>query len=119
MGLVRWSVHPASRQRVRSSVIAWGGQRDDGGVEAPFAQRAGGGVAVEPGHLDVHQHHVVPTAGGSSDRLDAVVGEFDRRAEAGQDQPDQGLIVLGIFGHQDAVPGEGLGGGGIIGSADR
>ena len=67
---------PAARQAWRSVARAVGGQGDDGGgsVGAGLAADGPGGAeAVDAGHLAVHQNEVEGLAGGSIDRVFAIV----------------------------------------------
>ena len=134
-GLPRKSSMPASRQRSRSAsraeaVIAMIGTRL---VALGRADRAGGAVAVEPGHPAVHQHGVDPRSRGPVglvaaepvDRLDPVGGDLHRDPEALEVALGDQLVDRVVLHHQDpgararllpaSAPGEV--GAGLAGSA--
>ena len=84
-----------------------GGERDDGGVVAGGAERAGKGVAVHLGHLHVGEEQVV--RGALRDRLldhvegDApVVRDIHRRAGLAEKMADEALVVGAVLGENDA-----------------
>ena len=97
IGLVRKSSIPASPARRRLSGMASAESAIDRRTRAAlrrFAlpERAGGRVAVEHRHLDVHQHEVVAAHGQRRQRLGAAADEVVGDAELAQEQRDHELV---------------------------
>ncbi len=65
----------------------------------PGAEQLGGGEAVDPGHPDVHEHHVGPVPVGRREHLGAI-GRLSHHVDAGGTAEDhhyrcpyQGIVV--------------------------
>ena len=98
---------PAAREGFAVGLHGAGGERDDGGGDFLPAEFAGGGVAVEVGHLDVHEDEVEGGLGegcgeGFVDGGPAIVDEGDGGFGAVEEVDDEGLVVGAVFGDEDA-----------------
>ncbi len=101
-----------------------GGEGDDGGGDAVFAEEARGVVAVEFRHLHVHEDEVERGAGVfcGEDFVDggaAVVGDGDGGSGAAEDVGDEDLVVAAIFREENGSADGFRGGGGGEGRDGR
>src|SRR3990167_5268077 len=80
-----------------------GGHGDDPHVAARAVEctdRAGGGVAVDAGHFDVHEHQVVGPRGGRLDGLLAVGADIPRQAKTLEYFACDQLVHPVVFGDE-------------------
>ena len=75
-----------------------GGQGDDGEVAAGESQRSGRAVAVEFGHLHVHQHHVERARERAIDGQFAVGDRLDVEAQPPEVVEEDSAVVRAVLG---------------------
>ena len=80
-----------------------GGEGDDGEGVTAGAEFAGGGVAIEFGHLHVHEDEIKRLGDGEIDGGAAIVGNGDVSAGFSQVLGNQALIVEPVLGEKDAA----------------
>lgn len=99
-GLGHVVVHASRQTGVPVFVEGIGGHGQDGHRLAlrHAADGPGGGNAIQPGHLDIHQDQVIGRGAGQGHSLQAIVGHIHPQArpfEQGQGHLLVGRVVLG------------------------
>jgi hypothetical protein len=96
MSRIRW---PGLKSRIDVLVEVKGHEDDHLWRVGWIKDLPGGGQALDPGHPDVHQHHLRPQGAGRVDRFGAVGGFPDdvdvisEVEDGAQPEPDQVFVV--------------------------